>query len=249
MPPRILSLARSLAVVAVVAALAAPAHADRRAYGYTYEYQTMPEGGLDLEIWNSQHRPDLSSSANTFELKIETEYGITDHWDIALYQIFTQESGGPLSYDATSLETRYRFAERGELPIDTLVYFEVVKPLNEDGAELEWKLILGRDIGPVTLNLNLIAELLLGNGNSFFVPGWSVGASYEFVPAFKLGVETFGEYSEPSMEGADRHVRAWVGPALSWAPSPKIWFTGSAVFGVTSSSDDFIARIIIGISI
>src|SRR5215471_9291548 len=102
------SIAAAIALTIVFAA-AAPARADRRAFGYVYEYQTMPKGGLDLEIWNTQMRPDLSSSASAFELQLETEYGITDHWDIALYQVFEQgiETNAPFSYSATKVETRY----------------------------------------------------------------------------------------------------------------------------------------------
>jgi hypothetical protein len=238
----------SLTLLSTLVALAPAAHADRRAFGHTYEYQTMPQGGLDLEIWNTQTRPDLSSAENAFELMLEIEYGITDHWDLAFYQIFAQDVGGSLGYDATALETRYRFAERGEWPIDTLAYFEIVKPLGKDAVELEGKAILARDFGPFTLNANLIAELLVGD-ETYFIPGWAVGLSYEPTPAWRLGVETLGEYAEPESKGAERHVVAWAGPSLSWAPSPKLWITGSAVFGLTEASDDLMARLIFGISL
>src|SRR5438034_334392 len=139
----------------VIALLAPAAHADRRAFIRTYEYQTMPKGGLDLELWNTQARPRWDDAATGQEWKLETEYGITDHWDLAIYQIFSQDPGGPFAYSATSLESRYRFAERGELPVDVLAYMEVNKPLAEDGVELEWKLILAKDFGSVTANANL----------------------------------------------------------------------------------------------
>jgi hypothetical protein len=219
------------------------AHADRRAFAATYEYQTMPKGGLDLEIWNIQSHPDISSSAQSFTWKLETEYGITDHWDIALYQVFSQGSATPLTYDSTSLETRYRFAERGEWPVDVLAYFEVDKFFDANDWELEWKVILARDIGRLTLALNLIAEDSIVDGDHFFVPGFAAGASFEIVPALKVGAEIFGERSE------DHNVRAWAGPAISWAPSPKLWVTVGADFGLTSYSDDLRATIILGISL
>jgi hypothetical protein len=230
--------------IAAAAFVAAPAHADRRSFGYTYEYQTMPEGGLDLEVWATQVRPEFGDRATGFEFMLEIEYGITDHWDIAFYQVFAQGPGetDAFAFDATKVESRYRFAERGEWPIDVLAYFEVVKPLREDAVELEAKAILARDVGPITFALNLIAELELGD-DVHFIPGWSLGATWEVVPAFHIGAETFGERNE------DDTVHAWIGPALSWAPSPKLWVTASAGFGLTSTSDDLLVRLVFGISI
>jgi hypothetical protein len=240
-------LARSpvpVLVAVTLLAASATARADRRAFTHTYEYQTMPQGGLDLEIWNAQTRPVLSGDATGQEFKLETEYGITDHWDIALYQILSQspEPGAPLQYSATTLETRYRFAERGEWPIDTLAYMEVKKSLIGSDTELEWKAILAKDFGSLTLALNLIAELVFEDGTSF-VPGWAFGATYEVVPSLKIGAETFGERSETS------DLNAWVGPSISWAPPGKIWLAANTAFGLTSTSEDLIVQFIIGISL
>jgi hypothetical protein len=238
------SLLFAVVVVVIVIFAVVPAHADRRSFGYTYEYQTMPEGGLDLEIWGTQVRPDLGEAATGYEFRLEVEYGITDHWDIAFYQVFAQGAAetDPFAFDATKIETRYRFAERGEWPIDVLGYFEVVKPLREDAVELEFKAILARDVGPVTFALNLIGEIVLAS-DVHFVPGWSFGATWEVVPAFHIGAETFGERNE------DDTIHAWAGPALSWAPSPKLWVTGFVGFGLTNNSEDFLGRLILGISI
>lgn len=231
----------TLAILTLSAA--SPARADRRAFLHTYEYQTMARGGLDLEIWNTQTRPSFDSATMGQLWRLETEYGITDHWDLAIYQNFAQQPGFGFGYDSTSVETRYRVAERGDLPVDILVYGEVVKPLVADELELEAKLILAKDIGPLTLAINLIAEVALAS-NAEFVPGWAVGLSWEVAPAFKLGVETFGERSEEVED-----VVGYVGPALSWSPSPRWWLAVGASFGFTSKSDDFLASFIIGITL
>jgi len=236
------TMMRATVLLCVVLA-SLPARADRRSFGYTYEYQTMPEGGLDLEIWATQIRPQFGDAATGFQLQLEVEYGITDHWDLAFYQVFAQGPGDTdaFVFDATKIETRYRFAERGEWPIDVLAYFEIVKPLREDAVELEAKAILARDVGPVTFALNLIGELALGS-DVHFIPGWSLGATWEVVPAFHIGAETFGERNE------DATIHAWAGPAVSWAPSPKLWVTAFVGFGLTNNSEDFLGRLVLGIS-
>src|SRR5436309_2948127 len=110
--------AAPLAMMLLIASTPRTAHADRRSFFQTYEYQTMNKGGVELELWNEQDRPDFGSAATGLQFQLEIEYGITDRWDIALYQILSQPpptmtTPGVLAYDATKIETRYRFAERG----------------------------------------------------------------------------------------------------------------------------------------
>jgi hypothetical protein len=232
-----------LALAILTLCASTPARADRRAFLHTYEYQTMAKGGLDLEIWNTQTRPSFDSGTMGQDWRLETEYGITDHWDLAIYQNFAQAPGMAFGYDSTSVETRYRIGERGDLPVDVLVYAEVVKPLAADELEVEGKLILAKDIGPLTLAINLIAEVEFA-ADTEFVPGWAVGLTWEVAPAFKIGVETFGERSEVLED-----VVTWIGPSISWSPSPRWWLAAGASFGITTPSDDFIASFIIGITL
>jgi hypothetical protein len=238
------------ATAAVLLLAAAPARADRRAFTRTYEYSTMPRGGLELEFYNTQSRPKLDEDASAFELQLEAEYGITDHWDMAFYQVIAQDSadGSPLRYTETKLETRYRIGERGDLPVDPLLYLEVAKSLVGSDLELEGKVILARDFGQLTMALNLIGEVVF-DGETVFVPGAAFGASFEATPAWKLGAEVYGELQEKQEGATDREVVAWAGPTLSWAPDPKIWVALHAGFGLTDASDDFVGRIVLGLGL
>ena len=253
MSARARSTVFALAGTIVLAAAAAPnAHADRRSFAQTYEYVTMPQGGVELEFHNVQTRPSLTGDAEAISWQLEIEYGITDHWDIALYQVFAQASGSsdplldfPLQYAETKLETRVRFGERGGWPVDVLGYLEIARPFGVNGVEFEPKLILARDFGKATVALNLIGEVEIEDETEF-VPGWAAGVTYEVSPAFKIGAESFGEY-EP--EGGERELEAWAGPSVSWAPSPKIWISANAGFGVTEESADLVASAVIGVGL
>jgi len=241
------------AVVAVGLSSIAPrvAHADRRAFGFTYEYNTMPEGGVDLELWNTQSRASFPGGPANLDWKMEVEYGVTDHWDLAVYQTFGQTHGAggsdALGYQETSLESRYRFAERGEWPVDVLVYLEVAKGFGTGLGDVEPKIILAKDLGQVSLNLNLISEIELtreasGDLELEWVPGWSFGAAYELSPQWKLGAETFGEIE-------DEEAIASIGPSVSWAPNEKIWVAGTVAAGLTDEASDLTARFIIGLGL
>lgn len=249
-------LARSVSAVLLVAALAVPtvAHADRRAFTRTYEYMTMPQGQTEVEIYTTQTRAtfDGATSPQTFDLQLEIEHGITDRWDVSLYHVFSQSTdgmggGSPLALSELKLRSRYRFAERGELPVDVLAYGEVVKEFGAGVYALEGKAIVARDFGRATVAANLIAEAELGNDvdETELELGWAAGVTYEATPAWKLGAETWGDFEAEHPD----ELAASVGPALSWAPSPNLWVSTTAGFGVTDEAAAFSVRAILGLGL
>lgn len=237
----------SLCGLAALTLAPSGARADRRAFTHTYEYMTMPRGDLELELYNTQTE-DFDLDTSDFELQLEVEYGITERWDVSLYQVIRQGTDDPLHYAKTKVRTRYRFAERGEWPVDVLAYFEVAKPFGEAEVELEPKLILARDFGPVTTVLNLIGEVEIGDETEL-VPGFAFGATYEIAPPIKVGAEVYGELEEEvSATGDESHeLVAMAGPAVSWAPSPKLWLASTVAFGVTEAAADLEVRAILSL--
>lgn len=242
-------LAAALATSLVVGA--GDAAADRRAFTQTYEYTTMPEGQTEVELHTAQSRAtfDGDASPQAFELQLEVEHGITDRWDVALYHVFAQASDGmgggtPLALTEIKLESRYRFAERGELPVDVLVYGELAKQFGMSAYDVEAKAILARDFGAATVAVNLIGEVELGGD----VPeaevelGWAAGVTYEVSPRWKIGAESWGGFEAEEPE----ELAASAGPALSWAPSTKLWLSATAGFGLTDEAAAFTAAAVIG---
>lgn len=228
------------------------ARADRKSFSYTYEYATLPEGQTEVELWHTQSRDTWNANtAESFEEKLEIEHGITDHWDASMYTVFAESTDEVLHLDAVRLESRYRFAERGELPVDCVAYLELAKDFGTSLYEVEAKGIFARDFDKITIAGNIIGEVALGNNaeESELELGWAVGTTYEVHPKVRLGVETWGGYEEGETRWA-------VGPALSLAPSPKFWLVTTAGFGVadTVATDDFAgqafsARVIMGMEL
>jgi len=243
---------RGLLVVVVVLAPAV-ASADRKSFTYTYEYATAPEGQTEVEIWHTQSRDTWeSSSPQRFEEKLEIEHGITDNWDAAMYTIFTQvaapdpAAAEPLGLDAISFETRYRFADRGQWPVDTVAYLEVAKDFGKGVYELEGKVILARDFDRITVAGNGIVEVAVGHdvADHTVELGWAGGATYELSPKVHLGVETWGARARE-----DSVVRASVGPAIGLAPSGKLWLALTAGFGINDAADKFSGRLVMGLTL
>lgn len=233
------------------------ASADRRAFGFTYEYPTQPEGAIEIELWNTQTRDGLNEDggASSAEQMLEIEYGITDKTSISLYQVVAEPPGEGLHYAETKVELRHRLAERGEWPVDITLYGEVAKPFGVAEVELEPKLIIARDFGAFTVAANGIAEIGIEQEKNAmgdkeieaeFVPGWAAGITYDLIPQLKIGGETWGE--APKV-GDKREPFAWAGPAVSWAPSTRLWITGSAGFGLNDRSDDLVARFVMSVGL
>ena len=216
-------------------------YADRRSYVWTYEYQTMPKGMAEIEYYLTAQVPDTAkSNVNTWKHQVELEYGITDHWDVSMYQMFKQEntaSSSNFEYDGFKIRTRYRFGEKGKYFIDPELYFEYIRDDDFSKPNVgEMKLILAKDIGNFNVSYNQILERNLereGKTNHEY----AAGVSYEFLPAFKLGIESKGSYNEREYA---------IGPTLSWA-NRMFWVSLGAAFGLNERTDDVQTRMIVGI--
>lgn len=240
------------APLALILAIPAAARADRRAFTHTYEYMTMPEAETEVEIYTQQSRATLdTASSKTFLLELEIEHGITPKWDFAVYHVFEQTAGVTSAEDEAfgleemKLESRYRFAERGEWPVNVVAYGEVVRSFADAVWEAEAKAIIARDFDKLTVAVNLIGEVAFGPGveEPEVEAGWAGGLSYELAPEIKLGAESWGSFE---VEDSDA-VAASAGPVVSWAPSTGLWLAATAGFGLTEYADDLEIRGAIGL--
>ncbi len=249
MPPRPqLRLRIRLALSVLAAALAAPeARADRRTLIRAYEYMTQPQGNLELEIWNEIEAPVVGGFDQAATVhRVELEYGLTDHWDVALYHVFTQEPAGAFRFDSWRMETRYRLFEKNVLPVDIMLYLEGERPAAfTEPWEIEEKLILEKEFGAFALVANLVAEQKLFSSDHGHQWEIDFGARYEVMPQLRLGAEfwTIQETVNGTTAGS-----YFLGPSVSWASS-KIWLQLGAGFGVGDSSGATFVRSVLGINL
>jgi hypothetical protein len=250
----------ALVLAAAAALLPGSAQADRRAYGTTYEAVTAPKGELDVESWTTyapEGEVEGSAASKGMREMIELEYGITDHWDVALYNMLDIVSGETDSgYAGFKIETRYRPVDRGVWPIDPVFYLEFQQLFRGDAEQkIEAKLIGAKDIGKLNIAANLaFEEERLSDKTWNTEVEYAAGASYAITPAWQLGAEIFGK-AESEAEGAEMETeienRTWIGPAISWAGGGSgvlsgVWFTLAGGAGLTENSDSYYARLIVG---
>jgi len=224
----------------IILGISSDSMADWRSYVWTYEYSTMPKGMSEIEYYLTTKIPDTAkSNINTWQHWLELEYGVTDKWDAAMYQMWkyaNTATGSTFDYDGFKVRTRYRFGEQGKFFIDPELYFEYIR--DDDFSEPnvgEVKLILAKDLGGFNVSYNQAIERNLEReGKSKHE--YAVGASYALLPDFKLGIESKGSYS--GRESA-------IGPTISWAGA-KFWVSFGAALGLNKRTDDIQSRMIIG---
>ena len=208
---------------------ASPARADRRTLIRAYEYMTQPQGNLEFELWNDIEAPASGFADASIVHRLELEYGLTDHWDAALYHVFSQSPGQGSRFDSWRLESRYRFAEKGLWPIDAMVYLELERPADfAQPFEGEAKLILERSLGDFALVGNLVYEQQLFHAAFLHRVEIDLGARYEISPALRLGAEAW------TIRETRQGVTArsyFAGPSLSVATS-RLWLQLGAGFGL-----------------
>jgi hypothetical protein len=222
----------TIGISSLLAALlfAPAARADRRTLIRAYEYATQPEGNLELELWNDVDAPKtggFDAAASTH--RVELEYGLTDHWDVALYHVFEQTKAEGFRFDSWRLETRYRLLEKNALPVDVLLYFELERPADfAEAWETEEKLILEKDFGRFALVGNLVLEQTLFHADQLHSYEVDFGARYEVAPQLRLAGElwTIQETANGTTAGS-----WYAGPSVSWASS-RIWLQLGAGFGL-----------------
>ncbi len=196
-PSLALALAGALALAAP-----APAAANPRSLPFSYPYETLPGGALELEQYADlipvrvvRELPDGTTEGVVSvrsQLQTELEYGLTDRLEVALY--FTFRQGGSattpfLRFQGLKQRLRYRFKELGEWPIDVGVYLEVAEL--HDEIEVEEKLLLSRRLGPVSVVANLWVEQewYFQTEETKHIYNPTLGVTYVVSPRLSLGAE------------------------------------------------------------
>jgi hypothetical protein len=231
--------------------LPAAAQADRRYYAETYSAATAPPGGLDVELWSTLHQAPRAAGTSFWRHQLELETGLTDRWDVAVYNDFRYEFGDRTRYEALRGESRYRLSQPGEWPVDPVLYLEVKKEFLDDKPfAVEEKLILARDLGAWNLSLNLVAEQeFIPGGGREYEWGYAFGTSWEAHPSLRVGAEVYGAATNVRVGGTSAWERRhWAGPAVSIAWS-RFWLVLGAGFGLTDESDRTRLRAVLAIQL
>jgi len=170
----------------------------------TLVYATLEKGEIEPEYWlDTGYRSQEGSGkkASFFRHSLAAEYGITEHWMIDGRLTLEAVRHEKPVLQSGRFETRYRFFEEGEKPVDVAVSAEVNTERDKKGRQqpaLEPRLILSKDFDQLNLTLNLPEEIFVRSGRPAFIP--SFGLRYNATELLRLGTEV--RYNAHSQEGA-----------------------------------------------
>ncbi|UCC44200.1 MAG: hypothetical protein JSU65_13985 [Candidatus Zixiibacteriota bacterium] len=217
--------------------------ADRRKYAWTYQFVTIPKDAVEMEFYQTTRLKQ--DEPNLWEYRIEVEHGITNRWDISVYQIFSQVQGEAFRWDAFQIRTRVKLAEPGRFVLNPLLYLEYRRKAElAVPNKIEAKFVLGRNFGRWNLAVNPVYELFWAPGKPTHEIGLDVGCSRELSYKVSLGLEAISRIE--LLEHEKDHKSLYLGPAMSLASGPAFYTVGYAI-GVTGDSDDARVRFLMGV--
>jgi hypothetical protein len=138
------------------------AGADEKRFTYSYEPETLPQGGMEFEQWVTLRTQRTRGGSvqqdnyNLWELRQEIEYGMTDNYSVALYlntaaESFRDVSQSPASdsskfdFKGISIENRFMVLNPANHAVGLTLYLE--PRFSGEEAEVEQKVILGQRQG------------------------------------------------------------------------------------------------------
>ena len=213
------SLCRSFATFAFGVALLpfTTASATERRFAFTYETTTLAKGAIEFEnqvTWKSTGRADR------FDFRHEIEYGVTDRFQAALYVAdWTVRNDSThhrsARFENVAAELIYSLSNPVTDWIGSALYGEVT--VGDRLLELEGKLLLQKNFGPVVLAYNGALEAEFEGAHLDERTGEMqnlLGVSYEFSPKFTVGAEVLHETEWPGW-GKPEKAHVWAGPNVS----------------------------------
>ena len=229
-------------LVGLLLGAAEPASAHVRDYLITQPYYTTKRGELEVALYNDMNFSDADRDESyNSKHQVEVEYGLTDHFQLAYYEVYAWDRENDWERDALKIEAKLRLFEAGQLPVDIALYSEYENPNGRQDARsdvVENKVILSRDLGPVNLTGNFVFEKTV-NTHSDWEFEYRLGASYGLTPRVRLGLElreTLGDSDEFGLRREDHQLQLIPGIYASLTPHLRI-LVGPA-FGLTKASDD-----------
>lgn len=213
------------------------AGAAERRFSYSYETTTAPVGTWEYEQWMTWKH---YSNKDRFDFRHELEYGITDRLQLGIYLAdwrYENVDGGDskADYKSSGLELIYQLTDPNKSAFGSALYGEVL--VGDEKIELEGKLLLQKNIGPLVLVYNAVLEAEW-EGDSLdnldeSVGVWenTFGASYQINPSFFVGVEAVHEIEFAEWSDAGDHV-VYAGPNISFRKG-NFFTTVAGLFQVT----------------
>jgi hypothetical protein len=249
---------------------ATPARAANSGFFSTYT-SDVERGEFELMLMNDFTRPSTFSReedgfGNYLSHSLELEYGVTDQFATELITEWFEEVGtGDEAFTGFRWESRYRLFKR-TVPLNPMVYVEYedldprtrnkmevsgwVRPpyteATEDSErerELETRLVLSHDVGPLEVAFNWVNETDLESGTTAF--GYSLGVLWMRRMAqavqIALGLEAYGGLGDTTSFGFQpERQEHYLAPTFMYHVDDGWMFQAQLAIGLSAASDQLV---------
>jgi len=242
---------RPLALFLVICSFAPSVQAGRRRFGGSYDTETVPQRGVELETWVSEQ----TGAAPLAALRWMTVFGLTDELELALpVEIVWRDLPDPMpnrtAFEAWGLEARWRLApadpvEAGAfVPLMRLGVFRRV--LERRTVEVEGNVVfsLALDAARLYAVLDLGGRLVVTEDDSALTGIVGTGLAVAATEDLRFGLEVLFEH-HTLVDATTSWIAA--GPNLSLTHG-RLWLAASLAIGLSSEAPNFLPRVLWGIA-
>jgi hypothetical protein len=177
----------------------------------------VEHGVLEFEARGHRTVDDRADKDNEQNQKYELGYGVTSWWQTTVFGNVTKEPGADLRYSATAWENIFQLTDQGKYWADLGLYTEYAHShISGEPDELEVKLLVEKNVDPVTVTANLIFNRELGTGAGKGVGfEYALRVNYPWTREVQFGVEAYGEPGRLTGFAAVNEQEHIIGPVLS----------------------------------
>ena len=187
-----------------------------RRFAVSYETTTAPAGTFEIE---QQFAWEKGGGFDTFTFRHEVEFGVTDRLQLAVYlydfEFARQPGSRATTWGGSGIEAVYQLTDPNKSFIGSALYGEAL--VSDTSLELEGKLLLQKNFGPLMLVYNGVVEAHWEDRYSHQVGvlEQTLGLSYQLHPRFSVGVEAKHEveFDDWSHSGGNA---VFVGPNVAF---------------------------------
>jgi len=209
----------------------------------------VEQGEVELEYlldYSVDADPAKNSSARH---QFELEYGVTDRWMTAIYGDFRKRPGKTFAYQGLKWENIYQLFEQGERWLDAGLYSEYIMPqksLNKPDV-IEIKLLFEKEQRRLIHTFNLILKKELGakaTNNTSVGYAWS--SKWRWMRYMEPSIEAYGALGEIGNTKSLALQSHQIGPVVSGKLRSGITYEAGYLFGLTTGSDQGLAKVVLG---
>ena len=253
-------LARRVALLAVLLALAAPARAQENFEIQVYGSETMAPGSTMIELHSNsalrgtrRKEDGVLPTQGAVHETLEITHGWTSWFETGFYLFTSIQPDEGWQWVGNHIRPRIRAPEEWKLPVGLSLSLEIgyqQRRFSTDTWTLELRPIIDKQLGPWYLAFNPVF------GRSLAGEGVKQGRGFEFSPNAKvaydvtdkvtLGLEYYGNLGPVRGFDPPRQQQHAIFPVVDLNLGPKWEFNAGVGFGLTPATDGVVLKMILG---